>query len=152
MSGTELTPVSYKGGAAAVTDLLNGTIDFAFLDAGPALPHIRSGALRAIAVTTSNRLEALPYVSTVAETDIVGYEAFTWLSVAASKNTPRNILERLNSDLYAAAAQTDFRNKLQALGVTPGDQRSLDHLATFVAGEMKRWSRLVGSLGLSETQ
>src|SRR3954465_3117272 len=103
MTGTGLTHVPYRGAAPAVTDLLGGQIQVAFTELATSLGHIKSGNLRALAVTTSARTEALPDIPTLSEF-IPGFEASQWVGLVAPKDTPSAIIEKLNVEINAALA------------------------------------------------
>jgi tripartite-type tricarboxylate transporter receptor subunit TctC len=97
MTGTKLNHVPYKGAAPAITDLLSGQIDLAFLNAPPLLPHIESGKLRALAVTTVKRAEQLPNIPTLDELGLSGFDIATWYGITAPAATPQPIIDRLAS-------------------------------------------------------
>src|SRR5882724_4400771 len=100
MTGTDLTHVPYRGAAPAVTDLLSGQIQVAFTEMATSLGHIKSGNLRALAVTTATRSEALPDIPTLAES-IPGFEASQWIGLVAPKDTPSTIIDKLNAEIKA---------------------------------------------------
>src|SRR5262249_60173924 len=100
MAGTDLTHVPYRGAAPAVTDLLGGQIQVAFTEMATSLGHVKAGKLRALAVTTTARAEALPDVPTLAEF-IPGFEASQWVGLVAPKDTPAAIVGKLNTEINA---------------------------------------------------
>src|SRR5262245_46993460 len=108
LTGVQLTHLPYKGSAPALTDLLAGTVDVIFDNMPPSLPHIRAGKLRALAVTTSVRSEALPDVPTVGET-VPGYEASAFFGMAVPKGTPPAIVDRLNKEINAGLADPKIK-------------------------------------------
>src|SRR5262249_25547019 len=121
MAGLDLTPVPYRGGGPAIAALLRGQVDVAFAVLTPALAYIRAGKLRALAVTSATRQEALPDIPTVADF-LPGYEASGWFGVFAPKNTPAEIIDKLNKEIDAALADPKVRARLADLGgtVVPG--------------------------------
>src|ERR1700704_513691 len=121
MTGTDLTHVPYRGAAPAVTDLLGGQIQVAFTELATSLGHVKSGSLRALAVTTAARTVALPDVPTLSEF-IPGFEASQWVGLVAPKDTPSAIIEKLNVEINAALADPKMKARFADLGgmVLPG--------------------------------
>jgi tripartite-type tricarboxylate transporter receptor subunit TctC len=147
MTGVELTHIPYKGSAPALTDLLAGTVDVIFDNMPPSLPHIRAGKLRALAVTTATRSEALPEVPTVAET-VPGYEASAFYGMGAPKGTPPTVIARLNSEVNAALADPKVKAHLAELGgiLIPGTPEDFGKL---VAGETEKWAKVIKAGGVT---
>src|SRR6185295_14879674 len=108
MTGTDLTHVPYRGAAPAVTDLIGGQIQVAFTELATSLGHVKSGSLRALAVTTAARTEALPDIPTLGDF-IPGFEASQWVGLVAPKDTPPAIIEKLNSEINAVLADPKVR-------------------------------------------
>lgn len=138
----DMVHVPYKGSAPALTDLLGGQIDFIFENVTPALPFVQSGKLKALAVTSEQRLPALPDVPTMKES---GYPAFvtgTWNGVLAPKGTPAAIVKRVEEATLKLAGSPDFKAKVAALG---GEVRLLDSKAfrEFTRTEYQRWNGIV---------
>ncbi len=117
MTGIKMTHVPYRGTAPALNDLLGGYIQVMFSDLGPALPLIKAGKLRALAVTTKQRFAALPDVPPLAEVGVPGYDAAAWQGVIAPAQTPTDILAKLNKQLNAIVAMDDVRDRLKDLGM-----------------------------------
>jgi tripartite-type tricarboxylate transporter receptor subunit TctC len=118
MTGVDFLHVPYKGAPQAITDLLNGQVQVLFEPLPPSIQHIKSGKLRALAVTTAARSEALPEVPTVAEF-VPGYEASGWNGVCAPKSTPVDIVRKLNNAVNAALADSKLKARLADLGASP---------------------------------
>ena len=118
-AGVDIVHVPYKGTVQAVSDLVAGQVQLVFADMVPALPHIRAGRLRALAVTTEQRSPALPDVPTMIESGIPGYRAGVWWAVMAPKGTPEAIVNRLNGELGLMVKLPDVREKYASLGVSP---------------------------------
>ena len=117
MAGVDMVHVPYRGGAPALTDLLGGQVQVMF-DAMPAsIEHIRAGKLRALAVTTATRSEALPDIPTVGDF-VPGYEASAWFGIGAPKNTPAEIIDKLNKEINAGLADPKMKARLADLGGT----------------------------------
>lgn len=118
MAGIQMKHIPYKGAGPAITDLIPGQVDVLFDNMPSIIGHIRSGTVRALAVTSSQRSPALPDVPTVAET-VPGYEASAWFGMAAPKGTPPAVIARLNREINAALADAGMRAKLADLGGLP---------------------------------
>jgi len=147
MTGVELTHIPYKGSAPALTDLLAGTVQVIFDNMPPSLPHIRAGKLRALAVTTASRSEALPEVPTVAET-VPGYEASAFFGMAVPKGTPPEIVDKLNKEVNAALADPNIKARLAELGgiLIPGSPADLGKV---VADETDKWAKVIKAGGVA---
>jgi tripartite-type tricarboxylate transporter receptor subunit TctC len=115
-TGTDITHVPYKGAAPATVDLLAGQIDLAFLNAPPLLPHIKSGALRALAVARLKRAEALPEVPTLEELGFAGFDVTTWYGIAVPAGTRPEVVARLASTFEHVLADPDVKTKLASQG------------------------------------
>ena len=117
--GINIVHVPYKGGVLAINDLIAGHIQMVFADLAPALPHIKAGKLRAIAVTSLQRVNALPEVPTMIESGLAGFESGVWWSVVAPKGTPPEIINRINAELGKMIQSPDVRDTYSKLGLTP---------------------------------
>jgi len=147
MTGVELTHIPYKGSAPALTDLIAGTVHVIFDNMPPSLPHIRAGTLRALAVTTNVRSDALPEIPTVAET-VPGYEASAFYGVGVPKGTPPEIIDKLNKEINAGLADAKMKARLAELGgmLTPGTPEDFGKL---VAGETDKWAKVIKTGGVT---
>jgi tripartite-type tricarboxylate transporter receptor subunit TctC len=141
MTGTNLTHVPYRGAAPAVTDLIGGQIQVAFTEMATSLGHVKAGKLRALAVTTAARTEALPDVPTLSEF-IPGFEASQWFGLVAPKDTPPAIIEKLNSEINAALADPRIKARFADLGgtVLPG---SPDDFGKLIRDETEKWGKVI---------
>jgi tripartite-type tricarboxylate transporter receptor subunit TctC len=152
-TGAKLTHVPYKGSSPAITDLLGGQIQVMFSDIPPALPHVRSGRLRAIAVTSAKRQAALPEVPTVAESGVPGtqgFEAVAWQSLVAPAGTPKDTVNRYADALAKVMAQPALRKKLEQDGFEPVSRSmSPDQLAAYIREETERWGKVIKASGAS---
>jgi len=119
MSGVNIVHVPYKGTVQAVADLVAGQLQMVFADMVPAMPHIKSGRLRPLAVTTAERSPALPDVPTMVEAGVPGYVATLWWAVMLPKAAPEPIVGRLNAELGRMMAQPEVRERYAALGMNP---------------------------------
>lgn len=144
-TGADLTHVPYRGSAPAITDLLAGQIQIMFSDIPPALQHVRSGRLRALAVTSAKRQSALPEVPAVAESGAAGtkgFEAVAWQSLVAPAGTPKDQIERYSQALAKVMGQADLREKLERDGFEPGTATP-EQLAAYIRSETERWGKVV---------
>jgi len=141
MTGINMLHVPYRGSAPALTDLIAGHVQVMF-DAMPAsLPLIRSGALRALAVTTSARSSALPDLATVAET-VPGYEMSSWYGIGAPKDTPSEIVERLNREIAAGLENPTIKGRL-AEAIAAPMPLTPDQFGMHIAAETEKWGKVV---------
>jgi tripartite-type tricarboxylate transporter receptor subunit TctC len=147
MTGVEMTHVPYRGTTPAVTDLLAGQVQVMFDVTPTALPQIKAGKLRALAVTTAQRLAALPDLPTVAEF-VKGYEASAWIGVGAPTGTPPEIIALLNKEINAAIADTTIERRLADLGATTVAPNSPVEFAKFIAEDAAKWRQVISSAGI----
>jgi tripartite-type tricarboxylate transporter receptor subunit TctC len=141
MTGVEMLHVPYRGGAPALTDLIGGQVHVMFSPLPESIETIRAGRVRALAVTTAMRSEALPDVPTVSES-VPGFEASTWQGIGAPKNTPVEIIDRLNKEINAALADPKIRTRLADLGSVPMPMSPAE-FKNFVAAETEKWSKVI---------
>jgi tripartite-type tricarboxylate transporter receptor subunit TctC len=141
MTGTDLTHVPYRGAAPAVVDLLGGQIQVAFTELATSLGHVKSGNLRALAVTTAARTEALPDVPTLSEF-IPDFEASQWVGLVAPKDTPSAIIRKLNTEINAALADPGIKARFADLGgtVLPGSPEDFGKL---IRDETEKWAKVI---------
>ena len=146
MAGVNLVHVPYRGTTPAVTDLLAGQVQVMFDVTPTALPQIKAGKLRALAVTTAKRLDALPDVPTVAEF-LPGYEAVAWIGVGAPAGTPSAIIETLSKQINAALADDKIKARIAQLGGVVKTGSSAD-FAKFIASETDKWGKVIHDAGI----
>jgi tripartite-type tricarboxylate transporter receptor subunit TctC len=146
MANVEMIHVPYRGSAPALTDLIGGQVQVAFDTTTAAIEHIRSGKLRALAVTTAQRSEALPDIPTMADF-IPGYEATGWYGVGAPKSTPDEIIDKLNREINVALTDANVKARLDALGATVV-AGSPAEFAKFMADETEKWAKVVKFSGM----
>ena len=147
MAGISIVDILYKGAAPVVTDLVGGQVELAILDVVAALPHIRSGKLRALAVTSGRRFEGLPDVPTIAEAGVAGYEAIGWLGLMVPAATPNDVVARLRDAATRALAGGEIRERLAGLAVTPAAGGS-DEFGAFLRSEIEKWARVLRTGGI----
>jgi tripartite-type tricarboxylate transporter receptor subunit TctC len=141
MAGIDMVHVPYRGGAPALIDLLGGRVQLMFDTIPQALPYIKAGKLRALAVTTATRSEVLPDVPVMSDF-VPGFEAGSWWGVGAPKATPAEIVDKLNQAINAALADPQIRTRLAELGTTPL-VFSPNEFSAFVQMETEKWAKVV---------
>lgn len=119
MAGIDMTPIAYKGTGQAVIALISGEVQFFFMNPLVAVPHVKSGKLRGLAVTSTTRNPALPDIPTVAESGVPGFENITWHNIAVPAGTPKPIVKRLNTELVKIVNLPDVKERLLGQGLTP---------------------------------
>jgi tripartite-type tricarboxylate transporter receptor subunit TctC len=145
LTGVTMTHVPYRGAGPALTDLLGGQVQIYFAPMAATIEYIRTGRLRALAVTTRQRSTALPDIPTVSEL-VPGYEASQWYGIGAPRNTSPEVVERLNAEINAILADAKFRARLGELGQTPFAD-SPTEFEKFVADETAKWGKVVKASG-----
>jgi tripartite-type tricarboxylate transporter receptor subunit TctC len=146
MTGCQMQHVPYRGAAPAITDLLGGQVQVIFDNMPSIIQHIRSGALRALGVTTAERSPQLPDVQAIAET-VGGYEASALFGMGAPKNTPKQIISRLNAEVNAVLAEADMKQRLVELGGAPLIQTP-EAFGENISEETAKWKKVVEFAGL----
>ncbi|MBV0882209.1 tripartite tricarboxylate transporter substrate binding protein [Noviherbaspirillum sp. L7-7A] len=143
-AGIDLLHVPYKGGAPALTDLMGGQVDSYFANAASGMSYVKSGKLRALAVTSAKRMAAMPEVPTLAESGFKDFEVLEWNGFFVPKGTPNEVVARLAKEVQAAVKDPATRQKLQGLGLDPVGSTP-EEFGRFVQAEMTRWAGLVKS-------
>jgi tripartite-type tricarboxylate transporter receptor subunit TctC len=146
MAGVNMVHVPYRGGSLALNDLLSGQVQIMFNTVPTSLEFIRTGKVRALAVTTTTRLEVLPDVPTVSEF-VLGYEASTWWGLAAPRSTPPKIIERINLEINQSFTDAKMRARFADLGLTTFPGTPAD-FGKYIADETAKWSEVVKFAGL----
>jgi tripartite-type tricarboxylate transporter receptor subunit TctC len=146
LTGTDMLHIPYKGSAPAVTDLLAGQTHMMFDNIPSALPHIKSGKLRALATTGAKRDPALPDLPTVAEAGVKGYESGVWFGLSVPTGTPREIIMRLNAAAVQATKSPEFIKRMTDLGynIMPGTPEQMERM---LKEEIARWTPIVKASG-----
>lgn len=142
MTKTAMTHVSYKGGAPSALALIGGEVQLGFNTAPVAVPHIKAGKMRAIAVTSARRNAALPDVPTVAESGVPGYDMINWYGSVVPTGTPAAAVSRLNADINKALKLTDVQQRLAALGADPLGGSAAD-FGAYIKSEIAKFTRVV---------
>ena len=150
--GLDLIHVPYKGTLPALNDLIGGHIQFMFSDVPPALPLIASAKLRALGVTTKDRVSAAPDIPPLNEVGIPGYDTASWHMVATQGQTPKEIVGKLNATLRAIMDDPEVRRDLIRDGAIPQATPSPEELRAFVKAEIVRWGKIVQQAGIAGTE
>jgi tripartite-type tricarboxylate transporter receptor subunit TctC len=145
-TGVTMQHVPYKGSAPAVSDLLGGQVQLMFDNLPSALPHIKGGKLKALAVTSASRAPALPDVPTIAEAGVPGFEASSWFGLLAPAGTSRDIVTKVNSEVAKWVASPDAKEKLTAAGANVAGG-SPEDFAKHIAAETSKWAKVVKESG-----
>lgn len=148
MSGARMLHVPYKGGADALSDLLSGRVDAMFCNLPVCLPHIESGKLRALGVTSAQASPLLPEVGPISEEGLEGYEVTGWFGLFAPAGVDPQIIEKINSGLLRILEDEDVRKQLLAQGAEP-DGSSPDNFDKFVRAEYDKWAKVIKDAGIS---
>ena len=146
-TGTTGIHVPYKGGSAAMTDLIGGAVDVSFQNLGAASGHINGGRLKAIAVTSDKRVPQFPNVPTMAEAGIPGFEVYSWQAVVAPKGLLKDVLAKLQAGVVAALNAPDNKARLEAQGFEVVANSS-EQFNEFLKGELARWKGVVDTAGI----
>jgi tripartite-type tricarboxylate transporter receptor subunit TctC len=147
MAGVKMNHIPYKGTGPALTDTLGGQVDVFFSSIASAMPHVQSGKLRAVAVTTAKRIPALPDVPTVAESGVPGYDVVLWHGLIGPKGLPQPIVERINADVTKALKLKETADQLQNDGVSPAGG-SPAQFGAQIEKEIKIWRKVAADAGV----
>jgi len=147
MSQTKMLLVPFKGGAPAMTSLLSGEVQVNFGTSSTALPHIRAGKLRALAVTGAKRSQAAPDIPTVAEAGVKGYQHASWVGMLAPAKTPKPVIDRLHAESVKILARSDVRNGFLKSGME-AEGNSPKEFADNIVREVEQWKKLVKTAGI----
>jgi tripartite-type tricarboxylate transporter receptor subunit TctC len=146
-AGIDITHIPYKGSAPAIQDVMAGQVDMMFDTTVVAGPHIESGKLRAVAVTSAKRVPSMPNVPTVAESGVPGYEVSGWFGLLAPAGTPKPVIDALYKAVSTMLKQPDVQKQMLDLGAEPGGNAP-DAFGKQVAGEVEKWKKVVAVTGV----
>jgi tripartite-type tricarboxylate transporter receptor subunit TctC len=148
MAGLDITHVPYKGSAPAVTDLIGGQVQVMFDNVSNVLPHVKSGKLKALAVTTPARSPLTPDLPTVSEAGVSGYEVAVWFGIAAPGGTPRPIVDKLNAEIVKILHMPDVREKFSAQGVDAVGS-TVEQFQAHLQTQRTMWAKVVKDAGVT---
>lgn len=147
MAGVDVMHVPYKGNAPVTTAILSGEVQMVVDSMTGPLPHVRSGKLRALAVTTSKRSAVMPELPTVAESGVPGYEFIGWSGILAPAATPREAIARFHAEIVKALGAQDVRNRLTVFGYEP-ESNTPEQFAAFIAVELAKYAKIIKDAGI----
>jgi tripartite-type tricarboxylate transporter receptor subunit TctC len=148
MAKVKMVHVPYKGGAPAMIALLSGEVQLIFSSAPTAIPQVKAGKVRALAVTTLKRSAVLSDLPTIAESGLPGYEMDNWFGIVTTAGTPRPIVERLNAEFVKALSQPDIKEALlrQGLEAAPGTPEAF---GAYMKSEYSKWGKIIAEAGIA---
>ncbi len=146
MLGADIVHVPYKGGAPMMTDLISGQIQMAIETSGSATPQIQAGAVRALAVSTAQRSPFFPDLPTLAEAGLKDYDVTTWYGFLVPKGTPKEIRDKLYSQISEALKSPEIRARLKDMGAEPGGETPAE-FAKFIRVETDKWGKVAKDAG-----
>jgi tripartite-type tricarboxylate transporter receptor subunit TctC len=142
LAKVEMTHVPYRGGAPAINDLIPGRVDCIFDNMPSILPHAKAGSLRALAVTTKERVAVVPEIPTIAESGVTGFDVFSWFGFFVPAKTPRDVVAKINADTNAALVYPPVKQRFEELGATPKGSSEAE-LADFLKSEIDKWGPVI---------
>jgi tripartite-type tricarboxylate transporter receptor subunit TctC len=142
LANVEMTHIPYRGGALAINDLLPGRVDVSFDNMPSIIGHVRAGAVRALAVTTRERVPVVPDLPTIAEAGVPGFDVSSWFGFFVPVKTPQEIIAKLNADTNAALAHASVKPRFDDLGATPRGTTP-GQLAAFLKSEIDKWGPVI---------
>lgn len=146
-TGTQFVHVPYKGSGPAIQDVIGGQVDMMFDTTVVAGPHIQSGKLRAIAVSSAKRLESMPNVPTIAESGVPDFEVVSWQGIFVPAGVPKPIIDRLHEEIMKILQTTEMQDRLKSLGMQPSS-RTPDQVAAFQKAEVEKWAQVIKAAGI----
>ncbi len=147
MAGVKMVHIPYKGGAPAMADLLGGQVQLMFDNLANALPNVKAGKLRALAVTTLARSRAMPELPTIAESGLPGFDLTTWFGVMAPAGTAPEIVAKLNAEIVLALNAKDMHERLEKMGAEVPANNTPEHFAAFIRAEATKYAKVVKDSG-----
>jgi tripartite-type tricarboxylate transporter receptor subunit TctC len=147
LTGVQANHVPYRGEAAAINDMLGGRLTFMLSGTPTVAPHIRSGAVRALAIPSPKRSAMLPEVMTTAEAGLPAWQTYSCIMMLAPKGTPRAVIERVNREANAAMASDEVKERLSKLGIDALESSTPESTAKFIRDEAEKWAPIVKATG-----
>ena len=142
LAKVDMVHIPYKGSAPAMTDMIGGQVQVMFDNMPSALPHVKGGKLRALAVTSAQRSPSAPDIPTMGEAGVAGFDVQSWFGLVAPKGTPKDIIARLNAEAVKALASADIKERFMDLGAVPGPM-SPEAFGEYIRSEIIRWGEVV---------
>ncbi len=147
MSGVDMVHIPYKGAGAATAAVVGGQVQMLFTSTGAAIPHIRSGRLKALGVTTAKRSAVLPEVPTIAETGFPGFQVDGWYALMAPAGTPKAVIDKIYRDVADVLKNPDVADRIKSFGLEP-DGQPPQEFAAYIRVELKKWGRVIREAGI----
>lgn len=147
MTGVDMVHIPYKGAGAATAAVVAGQVQLLFTSTGAAMPHIKTGRLRALGVTTASRTPALPEVPTIAETGLTGFQVDGWYALMAPARTPKAVVDKVYRDVADVLKMPDIISRIEAVGLVPGGITPQEFSA-YIQAELKKWGKLIREAGI----
>ena len=151
MANIKMESVNYKGGGSSVIDTVAGRVQMYFSTIPAALPHLKSGKLRALAVTSKHRVEMVPDVPTVDESGLPGFEVVGWFGIFAPTGTPKHVIVKLNETINVVLKMPDIQTRLARQGLIPGGGTPED-LRDLLNADLNKWGKLIKEIGIKTTE
>jgi tripartite-type tricarboxylate transporter receptor subunit TctC len=142
MTGTKYTSVPFKGEQPSMNEIMGGRLTMMFGNAAAALPHVKNGRLKSLAITSAQRVSIAPDLPTVAESGVPGFEIATWLGMVAPSATPPAVVARLNAEVLRVLRQADVKERLSNMGFTLSSY-SPEEFTKFIRAEHQKWSKVI---------
>ncbi len=149
MAGTQILHIPYKGTGPALNDLLGGQVSMSFTDILTALPHVQAGTLRAIGLASAQRSQALPDLPTLSEQGLDGYDVSVFFGIVAPRNTPSDVVDKLNQAFIAVLADPDVKETLHKQGIVEADDKTPQGLASFIDAQVPKWHAIIREAGVA---
>ncbi|CAM4218670.1 ABC transporter substrate-binding protein [Bordetella tumbae] len=149
MAGTQILHIPYKGTGPALNDLLGGQVSMSFTDILTALPHVQAGTLRAIGLASAQRSQALPDLPTLSEQGLDGYDVSVFFGIVAPRNTPSDVVDKLNQAFIAVLADPDVKETLHKQGIVEADDKTPQSLASFIDAQVPKWHAIIQEAGVA---
>ena len=147
MSGVDMVHIPYKGAGAATAAVVGGQVQLLFTSTGAAIPHIRTGRLKALGVTTIKRSAVLPEVPTIAETGFPGFRVDGWYALLAPANTPKPVIDRIYADVAAVLKMPDVAKRIESFGLEPNGLPPQEFSA-YIRAELAKWGKVIREAGI----
>ena len=151
MADIKMESVNYKGGGSSIIDTVAGRVQMYFSTIPAALPHLKSGKLRALAVTSKHRVEMIPDVPTVDESGLPGFEVVGWFGIFAPTGTPNNVIVKLNETINTVLKMPDIRDRLARQGLIPGGGTP-EALRDLLNADLSKWGKFIKEIGIKTTE
>ena len=146
-TGTQFNHIPYRGSGPAIADVIGGQVDMMFDTTVVAGPHIASGKVRALAVSSAKRLDAMPNIPTVAESGVPNFEVVSWQGIFVPAGVPKPIVDRLHTEIMKILQTPEMQDRLKTLGMQPSSMTP-DQVAAFQKAEVEKWAQVIKSAGI----